>query len=89
MELEFTPMLLRNKVTLNAGFVTNTPSPLCVITNGVGGGGGTGPSTPRPPPKPTSPPSPAKVRTTVMAHGMAVNNVVSKELHKLVLITIA
>ena len=58
MELEFTPMLLRNKVTLNAGFVTNTPSPLCVITNGVGSGG-TGPSDP-PPPKPTSPPSPGK-----------------------------
>jgi len=53
MELEITPMLLRNKVTLNAGFVTNTPSPVCVITNGVGGGG-TGPSDP-PPPKPTTP----------------------------------
>lgn len=51
MELEITPMLLRNKVTLNAGFVTNTPSPLYVITNGVGGGG-TGPSTPRPVPTP-------------------------------------
>lgn len=55
MELEITPMLLRNKVTLNAGFVTNTPSPLYVITNGVGGGG-TGPTDPKPKtPKPTTP----------------------------------
>lgn len=56
MELEITPMLLRNKVTLNAGFVTNTPSSLYVITNGVGGGG-TGPTDPKPP-KPTTPDGP-------------------------------